>query len=170
MKITDADHTNWRVKEIERSLRFYRDVLGLEPFGLDEYERGEHPLVSLRITPGFILHLRPDPTRACLHWGLRSPRPCGRRYGPRCAGRSLTEAGVEIESRAENVIGARGSGEALYVRDPDGYLIELSLRCRVRDYSRSMVQARAMRNGLLELVLVVNDVRTSPKPRREAVV
>ena len=39
----------------------------------------------------------------------------------------LTEAGVEIESRSENVIGARGSGEALYVRDPDGYLIELKL-------------------------------------------
>jgi hypothetical protein len=56
MKITDADHTNWRVKDVERSLGFYRDVLGLEPFGLEEYERGEHPLVSLRITPEFILH------------------------------------------------------------------------------------------------------------------
>ena len=62
MRITVADHTNWRVKDVERSLGFYRDVLGLEPFGLDEYERGEHPLVSLRVTPNFILHLRPDPT------------------------------------------------------------------------------------------------------------
>jgi catechol 2,3-dioxygenase-like lactoylglutathione lyase family enzyme len=34
---------------------------------------------------------------------------------------------VEIESTSENVIGARGSGKALYVRDPDGYLIELKL-------------------------------------------
>ena len=33
MKITDADHTNWRVRDVERSLGFYRDVLGLEPFG-----------------------------------------------------------------------------------------------------------------------------------------
>jgi catechol 2,3-dioxygenase-like lactoylglutathione lyase family enzyme len=94
MKITDADHTNWRVRDVERSLGFYRDVLGLEPFGLEEYERGEHPLVSLRVTPEFILHLRPDPA---------------------------------IESSSENVIGARGSGQALYVRDPDGYLIELKL-------------------------------------------
>jgi len=39
----------------------------------------------------------------------------------------LTEAGVEIERRSENVVGARGSGEALYVRDPDGYLIEFKL-------------------------------------------
>ena len=39
----------------------------------------------------------------------------------------LTDAGVEIERTSENVVGARGSGEALYVRDPDGYLIELKL-------------------------------------------
>ena len=61
MKITDADHTNWRVKDLERSLRFYRDILGLEPFGLEECHRGERPIVSLRVTPTFILHLRPDP-------------------------------------------------------------------------------------------------------------
>jgi catechol 2,3-dioxygenase-like lactoylglutathione lyase family enzyme len=61
VKITGADHTNWRVKDLERSLRFYRDILGLEPFGLEEYDRGERPIVSLRVTPTFILHLRPDP-------------------------------------------------------------------------------------------------------------
>jgi len=37
MKITGADHTNWRVRDLERSLGFYRDVLGLEPFGLEEF-------------------------------------------------------------------------------------------------------------------------------------
>ncbi len=57
MKITGADHTNWRVKDLERSLRFYRDVLGLE-----EYHRGGRPIVSLRVTPAFILHRRPDPS------------------------------------------------------------------------------------------------------------
>jgi catechol 2,3-dioxygenase-like lactoylglutathione lyase family enzyme len=41
--------------------------------------------------------------------------------------RHLREVGVEIERRLENVVGARGEGEALYVRDPDGYLIELKL-------------------------------------------
>src|SRR5215203_1583835 len=126
MKITDADHTNWRVRDVERSLGFYRDVLGLEPFGLDEYERGEHPLVSLRVTPGFILHLRPDPTF--------EPVPTGgydhlalvvEGTNPDALAELLKEAGVEIENSSENVIGARGSGQALYVRDPDGYLIEL---------------------------------------------
>lgn len=43
MKITGPDHNNWRVRDLEASLRFYRDVLGLEPFGLEEYSRGLVP-------------------------------------------------------------------------------------------------------------------------------
>jgi catechol 2,3-dioxygenase-like lactoylglutathione lyase family enzyme len=128
MKITNADHTNWRVKDVERSLGFYRDVLGLEPFGLEAYERGEHPLVSLRITPEFILHLRPDPTfEPVSTGGYDHLALVVENTNPDALAKHLTEAGVEIENTSENVIGARGSGEALYVRDPDGYLIELKL-------------------------------------------
>jgi catechol 2,3-dioxygenase-like lactoylglutathione lyase family enzyme len=128
MKITGADHTNWRVKDLERSLRFYRDVLGLEPFGLEEYDRGERPIVSLRVTPTFILHLRPDPSF--------EPGPTGgydhlalvvEETDPEALARRLGEAGVEVERRLGDVVGAQGEGEALYVRDPDGYLIELKL-------------------------------------------
>jgi len=128
MKITVADHTNWRVKDIERSLGFYRDVLGLEPFGLEEYERGEHPLVSLRVTPEFILHLRPDPTfEAASTRGYDHLALVVEGTNLDALAEHLTQAGVEIERRSENVVGARGSGVALYVRDPDGYLIELKL-------------------------------------------
>jgi catechol 2,3-dioxygenase-like lactoylglutathione lyase family enzyme len=128
MKIADADHTNWRVRDVERSLGFYRDVLGLEPFGLEEYERGEHPLVSLRVTPTFILHLRPDPTfEAISTGGYDHLALVVEGTSLDALAERLTDAGVEIERTSENVVGARGSGEALYVRDPDGYLIELKL-------------------------------------------
>ncbi len=128
MKITDADHTNWRIRDLERSLRFYRDVLGLEPFGLQEYNRGERPIVSLRVTPTFILHLRPDssfefgPTGGYDHLALVVEDT-----DPEALAWYLRETGVEVERRLEGVVGARGEGEALYVRDPDGYLIELKL-------------------------------------------
>lgn len=127
MKITGADHTNWRVKDLERSLRFYRDVLGLKPFGVDEYHRGERPIVSLRVTSTFILHLRPDPSF--------EPGPTGGydhlalvvQTDAETLARHLEDRDVEVEQRLEGVVGAQGEGEALYVRDPDGYLIELKL-------------------------------------------
>jgi extradiol dioxygenase family protein len=37
----------------------------------------------------------------------------------------LQKAGVEVEKQFESITGARGEGPALYVRDPDGYRIEL---------------------------------------------
>jgi catechol 2,3-dioxygenase-like lactoylglutathione lyase family enzyme len=128
MKIIGADHTNWRVRDLERSLRFYRDALGLKPFGLEEYRREERPIVSLRITPTFILHLRPDPSF--------EPAPTGgydhlalvvEETDMEALEEYLRTKGVEVERRSEGVIGAQGEGEALYVRDPDGYLIELKL-------------------------------------------
>ena len=128
MKITDADHTNWRVKDLDRSLRFYRDVLGLEPFGLKEYHRGERPIVSLRVTSTFILHLRPDPEfEPVPNGGYDHLALVVEDTDIEELARYLEEAGVEIEQRLEGVVGARGEGEALYVRDPDEYLIELKL-------------------------------------------
>jgi catechol 2,3-dioxygenase-like lactoylglutathione lyase family enzyme len=126
LKITGPDHNNWRVRDLEASLRFYRDVLGLEPFGLEEYHRGDRPLVSLRITEGFVLHLTPDPdfvpgsTGGYDHLALVVEG-----VKPEALEEYLTGEGVEIEKRFESITGARGEGPALYVRDPDGYRVEL---------------------------------------------
>jgi catechol 2,3-dioxygenase-like lactoylglutathione lyase family enzyme len=125
MKIAGADHTNWRVRDLEASLRFYRDVLGLTPFGLEEYRRGERSLVSLRVTEDFILHLTPttegfEPDTGYDHLALLvedAERDELAAY--------LESEGVEIEKRFDSITGARGEGPALYVRDPDGYRIEL---------------------------------------------
>ena len=126
MRVTAPDHTNWRVRDLEASLRFYRDVLGLEPFGLEECRRGERSLVSLRVTESFILHLTPDPgfergpTGGYDHLALvvegTQPDELAKR---------LQRMGVEVEKQFESITGARGEGPALYVRDPDGYRIEL---------------------------------------------
>ena len=126
MKVTGADHTNWRVRDLEASLRFYRHVLGLEPFGLEEYHRGERPLVSLRVTEEFILHLTPDPaferpsTGGYDHLALVVEGAEREELAAYLEGR-----GVEVEKRFDSITGARGEGPALYVRDPDGYRIEL---------------------------------------------
>jgi catechol 2,3-dioxygenase-like lactoylglutathione lyase family enzyme len=126
LRVTSADHTNWRVRDLEASLGFYRDVLGLEPFGLEEYRRGERPLVSLRVTENFILHLTPDPgfergpTGGYDHLALVVEGT-----QPDELAKHLQRMGVRVEKQFESIVGARGAGPALYVRDPDGYRVEL---------------------------------------------
>ena len=126
MKVVGPDHTNFRVRDLDASLGFYRDVLGLEPFGLEEYHRGERPIVSLRVTEQFILHLTPDPefergsTGGYDHLALVVEGT-----HPDELSKHLQGMGVEVEEQFESIIGARGNGPALYVRDPDGYRIEL---------------------------------------------
>ena len=126
MRVTSPDHTNWRVRDLDASLSFYRDVLGLEPFGLEEYRRGERSLVSLRVTENFILHLTPDPgfergsTGGYDHLALVVEG-----MQPDELAKCLQRMGVEVEKQFESITGARGEGPALYVKDPDGYRIEL---------------------------------------------
>jgi catechol 2,3-dioxygenase-like lactoylglutathione lyase family enzyme len=124
VRIAGPDHTNWRVGDLAATLGFYEGVLGLEPFGLEEYRQGERSLVSLRVSEDFILHLIPDsqfePGGGYDHLALRvegSTRDETIAY--------LEGKGVEIEERFDSITGARGQGPALYVRDPDGYRIEL---------------------------------------------
>lgn len=128
MKVTGADHTNWRVLDYKASLAFYRDVFGFEPFGVEEYESGERPLVSLRVTDDFILHLVPDSDFE------RSEGGGYDHLAFTVEGGSLEEVvehfegkGVEIERKFESIVGAKGRGPAVYVRDPDGYRIEVKL-------------------------------------------
>jgi catechol-2,3-dioxygenase len=107
-------------------LGFYRDVLGLEPFGLEEYHRGERPIVSLRVTEQFILHLTPDPefergsTGGYDHLALVVEDA-----KPDELAEHLRKSDVEVEKQFESISGALGEGPALYVRDPDGYRVEL---------------------------------------------
>ena len=106
MRIIAPDHTNWRVRDLEASLSFYRDILGLEPFGL--------------------LHLTPDPEfERGPNGGYDHLALVVEDAKPDELAKHLREAGVEVERQFESIIGARGEGPALYVRDPDGYRIEL---------------------------------------------
>jgi len=128
LRVVRADHANWRVRDLQASLHFYQDVLGLQAYDIDSYNRGESHFVSLRISEDFVLHLRPDPeldsqaTGGYDHLALVVEETTSETLA-----RHLTSHGIEIERTLEKPKGAKGVGPAIYVRDPDGYLIELKI-------------------------------------------
>lgn len=123
------DHFVLRVRDLDASLAFYRDILGLPIQFLDEYRAGQRPFVSARIGSQ-LLDLVPDPTfdpeagknaGGFLHFCVGVP-----------AGRLveiipwLKQRGVNVlEDQPMSRMGATGMGLAIYITDPDGYVVEL---------------------------------------------
>jgi catechol 2,3-dioxygenase-like lactoylglutathione lyase family enzyme len=129
MQVQELDHFVLRVRDLEASLRFYRDLLGLKIEFLDEYRAGSRPFVSARIGAQLV-DLLPDPTYdpaagmstgGFLHFCVRVARPPLARLVP-----LLKERGVElVDDQPVPRMGATGMGLSLYVRDPDEYIVEL---------------------------------------------
>jgi len=121
------DHFVLRVVDLERSLAFYGDLLGLAVEGLEEHRRGEKPFVSLRIGEA-LLDLVPDPTfdptgaasvGGFVHFCLTV-------VGLDAAIPRLRAAGVRfLHDEPVPRGGARGIGPSIYAVDPDGYVVEL---------------------------------------------
>ena len=124
IRANGIDHVVLRVADARRSLAWYCDKLGLEPVRLDEWERGEVLFVSVRANPGFIIDL------------LETERD-GTNVDHLCLVvdvDSLPEGGLDALAASDELdvlgppaelFGARGIGRAIYVRDPDGNVIEL---------------------------------------------
>jgi glyoxylase I family protein len=119
MRVRELDHVVLRVTEMERSVKWYSELLGLEVLRLDEWRRGEAPFVSVRITSDTIIDLQLgviDGTNVD-HVALvvddvdLSELAASGRFGEVAPPRRL--------------FGARGVGLGIYVRDPDGHGIEL---------------------------------------------
>lgn len=129
LHVTDCDHIVLRVRDLDRALAFYRDLLGLPIECLDEYRAGTRPFPSARVG-GLLIDLVPDPTfdseasRASsgfMHFCLRVGGSIVRDVLPR-----LQAAGVEVIDETPQIrLGATGYGPSVYVRDPDGYIVEL---------------------------------------------
>lgn len=119
VRVTGLDHVVLTVADVERSLAFYLEDLGLEPVRVEEWRRGEVFFPSVRVDATTIIDLLQ---------GL----PDGRNVDHLC----LVIEPMDLEAlrasfRFEVVdgpglrFGAQGDGTSLYVRDPDGNVIEL---------------------------------------------
>ena len=128
IRISKLDHVVLRVADIEKSIHFYRDILGCrekrrkEDTGLFKYQAG---LSMIDLIP------------------LDSPSGQASGYGPPSRGRNMEHFALTIEEFDEDLLraylaehgitptksgrrfGADGYGQSIYFKDPDGNEVEL---------------------------------------------
>jgi catechol 2,3-dioxygenase-like lactoylglutathione lyase family enzyme len=121
------DHLVLRCADVERTLAWYLDELGLAPVRVDAWRAGEVPFPSVRVDDGTIIDLI---------GGGGASRHDGRNVDHLClvvdAGSieaALAPGRFTVVDGPDQRFGARGMATSVYVLDPDGNVVEL------RDYS-----------------------------------
>ncbi len=123
MKARYLGHVVFYVKDLERSLAFYRDLLGFLEVGR-VFGGSAAALTSGRTHHELLL----------IQVGDAPPPPAGRRLGLyhigikvgdsldelRAAKRELEQAGIEIDGMSDHT-----ASQSLYLRDPDGNEVEV---------------------------------------------
>lgn len=117
--IIGVDHIVLCVRDVERSLEWYSTHLGLAAERLDEWRAGDAPFVSLRVNESTLIDLLADPPegRNVDHIAFVTDRAGFDAF--------VTAHGDEIEMGPASLFGARGQGDGVYVRDPDGHRVEV---------------------------------------------
>lgn len=122
VRVSAFDHLVLRCADVERTLAWYVDRLGLEPVAVDEWRRGDAPFPSVRVNAETIIDLVESPGET----------PDEGRLDHICLvveaiDLAALAASGEFDVREGPVrrSGARGVGTSVYVHDPDGLVVEL---------------------------------------------
>lgn len=119
VRVRGLDHIVLVCSDVERTLAWYCNLLGLEPVRVDEWRRGEAPFPSARVDAGTIIDLiKGEPTDGRLdHFCLV--------IDPTDLDAIAASGEFTVVDGPGRRFGARGDGTSLYVCDPDGTVVEL---------------------------------------------
>jgi extradiol dioxygenase family protein len=128
VKITELDHIGLRVKDVEASLRFYSELLGLKAERVDEWRKGEIGFPSVRLNADtlidfFLSEKKADNANKEInqdHFCLVIEPTDMEHLKTR-----LEELGVRIHAGPGKRWGAHGDATSLYMYDPDQNVVEL---------------------------------------------
>ncbi|MGH7845050.1 MAG: VOC family protein [Candidatus Binatia bacterium] len=134
LKIYEMDHIVLNVTDIDRSLNFYTEVLGLTGERIDEFKAGKVGFPSVRINQDTLIDLSrkenpaahsstTDKTEGNLnHFCLVTETVDLSKVIEYLKGQ-----GVQIRTGPVSRWGARGRATSVYILDPDGN--EIEIRC-----------------------------------------
>ncbi|NHC62160.1 lactoylglutathione lyase [Paenalcaligenes suwonensis] len=120
------DHVMLRVLDLEKSLAFYRDTLGMKVLRHTKYESGRFTNVFLSFD---------EATQSSLeltyNWDQKEPYEKGQAFGHlacmvndiHLAVKNLEQRGVTIKTPPKQM--SHGKRTIAFILDPDGYAIEL---------------------------------------------
>jgi catechol 2,3-dioxygenase-like lactoylglutathione lyase family enzyme len=127
------DHIVLNVADIDRSLEFYTQILGLRAERLEEFQAGKVGFPSVRINEGTIIDL--FPVKNAVAEGMQHGKNNDVNLNHFClvVGRQdfagivsyLSEREVSIREGPVSRWGARGRATSVYFLDPDGNEVEI---------------------------------------------
>ena len=129
IKITELDHIVLNVADVERSLKFYVEHMGLRGERVDEFRAGKAGFPSVRINAETIIDLFPrnDPPAADGKANSNMNHFCMVVDAAEFPGvvEYLKQNHIEIREGPVSRWGARGQATSVYFLDPDGNMIEI---------------------------------------------
>ena len=128
VKITEMDHIVLRVKDVETSLKFYTETLGLKPERIEEWRAGKIRFPSARINADTIIDLFASDQEPIDKDGVKNQD----HYCMVIEKTDMEELkskfeamGVGIQAGPGQRWGSHGDGTSLYIYDPDDNVVEL---------------------------------------------
>ena len=127
-KITEMDHIVLRCEDVERTLSFYTDVLGLKAERVEQWRAGEVRFPSARLNADTIIdffgsdqgHISKDGARNQDHFCMViEPTDMDELKA------KFEALGVEIQAGPGKRWGSHGDGISLYIYDPEDNVVEL---------------------------------------------
>ena len=117
--LSGIDHVVLVVRDVDESISWYTDRFAVTVERYELWEAGASPFVSLRVSDSFLIDLLPgEPSGINVdHIALVTDRPSFDDFV-----RRNTDS---IEMGPRELSGARGTGDGVYLRDPDGHRVEL---------------------------------------------
>ena len=128
VKITEMDHIVLRNKDVEESLRFYTEVLGLQAERVDRWRAGEIRFPSARINADTIIDFFGSDQEPIGKEGIKNQDHFCMVIEPTDMEElknKFVEMGVAIQAGPGKRWGSHGDGISLYIYDPDDNVVEL---------------------------------------------